>query len=423
MSSARPAPPLSDRERLELVHRLAQTGVQALPQLIDELVDANWTVRRAIVAALAAAETVAMPILIETLRRSRDNEAKIAGLVDALAASPQPIDELLLELTSDDNAAVVCDAAQILGRRESTRSVAKLKQLTQHQDDNVALAAVEALGRIGGKEALECLLVLAEGRNFFRTFPTIDILGRSGDSRVLPTLLALSGDPLYGAEAVRALGRLGDPSAVPALLEQLTRASGGLVGAIALSLVAIHDAAEARFGTSSSVERLLSSSSKVSELRQRLMLGLKRADASEQLALSQVLSWIGEESTVPSLLGLLRGPPAVAQGAALSLKRLGAVAERQLIAALQGASSEERRLLVPLLGGKQSARDQLMGCLEDEDPTVRALSCDALARTSDPAAVPAIFQLLSDADARVGQAALAAIQTLALVPATVIDAG
>ncbi len=228
----------------------------------------------------------------------------------------------------------------------------------------------------------------------------------------MPTLLALSADPLYGMEAVRALGRLGDPKAVPSLLDQLSRASGGLVGAIALALVALHEAAEDRFGTGLTIERELSGSAKVSELRQRLVLGLKRADAAEQLALSQILSWVGEESTVPYLLGLLRGAPAVAQGAALSLKRLAAVAEPQLIAALRSGTSEERRLLVPLLGGKLSARDQLVACLHDEDPTVRALSCDALARTSDPAAVPAIFPLLADADARVGQAALAAIQTL-----------
>ncbi len=412
MSSASTTPPVSEGERLERVKNLARAGLPLLPQLIDELVDPNWAVRRAVVAALAAAEPAVMPILIETLRHSRENEAKIAGLVDALSATAQAIDPLLLELVTDAQVAVVCDAVQILGRRESTRALPKLKELTQHADDNVALAAVEALGRIGGKEALESLLVLAESRNFFRTFPTIDILGRSGDSRALKTLLALSVDPLYGSEAVRALGRLGDISAVPALVAQLIRASGGLVGPIALSLVAIHEAAERRFGTGYTVERVLSSSDQLSELRQRLALGLKRADSAEQLALSQILSWIGEESTVPFLLGLLRGPPAVAQGALLSLKRLGAIAEPQLIDALHDGTSEERRLLVPLLGGKRSARDQLIACLADEDPTVRALSCDALARTSDPAAVPAIFPLLSDADARVGQAALAAIQTL-----------
>ncbi|HEY0464113.1 MAG TPA: HEAT repeat domain-containing protein, partial [Polyangiaceae bacterium] len=336
----------------------------------------------------------------------------IAGLVDALSATENTIDELLIELAEDHNVAVICDAAQILGRRESARGVPKLKALTQHADDNVALAAVEALGRIGGKEALEPLLVLAEGRNFFRTFPTIDILGRSGDSRALKTLLALAADPLYGAEAVRALGRLGDLSAVPSLLDQLTRATGGLVGAIALSLVGIHEAAERRFGTGSSVERMLSGSPKLSELRQRLALGLKRADTTEQLALTQILSWVGEESSVPSLLGLLRGAPTVAQSAAASLKRLGAIAEPQIIAALLNSTSEERPLLVPLLGGKLAARDALIACLEDDDPIVRALSCEALARSSDPTAVPALFPLLADADARVAQTALAAIQTL-----------
>ena len=412
MSSTSTSPLPSEREHLERVRELAQGGVPALPGLVSQLLDANWAVRRAVVAALAAAEPRAMPILVETLRSSRENEAKIAGLVDALSTTTNAIDELLLDLSSDDNVAVLCDAAQILGRRESTKAVPKLKQLTEHADDNVALAAIEALGRIGGKEALESLLLLAETRNFFRTFPTIDILGRSGDSRVLPTLLALSLDPLYGAEAVRALGRLGDPSAVPSLLDQLTRATGGLVGAIALSLVAIHETVEQRFGTASSVERLLTGSSKLSELRQRLSLGLKRADAVEQVALSQVLSWVGEPSTVPSLLGLLRGTPAVAQGAAASLKRLGSLAEPQLIDALQSGTSEERRLLIPLLGGRLAARDQLVLCLQDEDPMVRASSCEALARTSDPAAVPAIFPLLADADGRVAQAALAAIQTL-----------
>ncbi|HYQ44671.1 MAG TPA: HEAT repeat domain-containing protein [Polyangiaceae bacterium] len=412
MSSSSTSTLITERERLQHVAELAGAGLSTLPELVSELVDASWAVRRAVVASLAAAEPAAMPLLLGSLRSSREDEAKIAGLVDALSATANPIDELVLQLAEDHNVAVVCDAAQILGRRESARAVPKLKELTKHPDDNVALAAVEALGRIGGKEALDCLLILAQSRNFFRTFPTIDILGRSGDSRALETLLDLSTDPLYGAEAVRALGRLGDPSAVPALLEQLSRASGGLVGAIALALVAIRDAAEQRFGTGASVEQKLSNSAKPSELRQRLALGLKRADPAEQLALSQVLSWLGEESSVPLLLGLLRGAPAVAQAAVQSLKRLGPVADAPLLAALPSATSDERRLLVPLLGGKRSARDQLIECLADEDAAVRALTCDALARTADPAAVPAIFPLLGDADTRVSQAALAAIQTL-----------
>jgi HEAT repeat protein len=216
-------------DRITRVAELRRGGLSTLGELIEELPEATWAVRRAVVASLAESEPEAMPVLIHALCTARDNEARIAGLVDALSASQSDIDDAVLALTVDENPAVVCDAAQILGRRESALALPKLKELTAHSDDNVALAAVEALGRIGGREALESLLVLAESRNFFRTFPTIDVLGRSGDSRALPTLLKLAADPLYASEAVRALGRLADPTAVPALVELLAHSSGSLV--------------------------------------------------------------------------------------------------------------------------------------------------------------------------------------------------
>jgi HEAT repeat protein len=403
---------MTDAARLARIAELKQGGLSAVKELIEELVEPTWSVRRAVVAALAEAEPAAAPLLVAALRTARDSEARIAGLVDALGASHSDVDSLVLELTTDENAAILCDAAQILGRRESARALPKLKELTAHPDDNVALAAVEALGRIGGREAVDSLLALAETRNFFRTFPTIDVLGRSRDSRALPTLLKLAADPLYATEAVRALGRLGDSSAAPALVELFARSTGSAVCAIAVALVSMHEASEQRFGTGIAIERVLLAYPRLADLRRQLALASKRADASEQQALGQMLSWVGEESTVPTLLLLLRGAPAVAQVASASLKKLGSVAEPQLIEALRAGSSEERRLLVPILGGRRSARDALVACLEDEDPTVRALSCDALAKTSDPAAAPAIFRLLGDTDARVGQAAMAAIQSL-----------
>jgi HEAT repeat protein len=238
------------------------------------------------------------------------------------------------------------------------------------------------------------------------------VLGRSRDSRALATLSRLAVDPLYATEAVRALGRIGDMSAVPVLVDLLARSSGGVACAIAMALVSIYDASEQRFGTGAAVQRALLTSERVADIRRQLTLALKRADSSEQVALGKALAWVGEESTIPTLIGLLRAAPEVAQVAAASLRKLGAVAEPLLLEAIRKGSSEERRALVPIVAGKLSARDQLVACLDDDDPTVRALSCDALAKTSDAGAAPAIFRLLGDSDARVGQAALAAIQSL-----------
>jgi HEAT repeat protein len=408
------APARSEREqeRLERVEALRFDGAAAVPALLAELVEPSWAVRRAVVAVLAAGDRDTALRLCEALRTARDNEAKIAGIVDALATSKADVDDVLVALTSDPNPAVVCDAVQILGRHETERALPALEMLTEHADDNVALAAVEALGRIGGKRAVDSLLKLARSRNFFRSFPAIDALGRARDPRALETLLELAAEPLYAIEAVRALGRLGDPAAAPQLARLVASSGESIVRTIALALVAIHDQSKRQFGTGLAVERAFMTSPRLPALRQQLVQSVKRADRAEQLALGQVLAWIGDESTVPALLSLLEGPGPVAQVAAASLKQLAGVAEPQLLEALREGSSARRRLLVPIVGGRAAARDALLECLADEDATVRSLACDALARLSDPTVVPALFPLLTDTDGRVAQAALGAIQSL-----------
>lgn len=401
-----------ERERIRHVEALRFDGAAAVPALLAELVEPAWAVRRAVVSVLAAGDRETALALCTALEQSRDDEAKVAGIVDALAASKADVDDVLIELARSSNPAVVCDAVQILGRHESEAALPVLEALSEHADDNVALAAVEALGRIGGKGAVDSLLKLARSGNFFRSFPAIDALGRARDPRALETLVKLAGEALYAPEAVRALGRLGDPAAAPDLVRLAAGASESLLRNIALALVAIRDQSKRQFGSGAAVERAFFASPRLPALRQQLVQSVKRADTAEQLALGQVLAWIGDESTVPTLLSLLEGPGAVAQVAAASLKQLSSVAEPQLVEALRESNAARRRLLIPVIGGRAAARDALVECLEDGDPAVRALACDALARLSDPTIVPALFTLLGDPDGRVAQAALGAVQSL-----------
>lgn len=412
MTHGTQAPERSERERIRRLDALRFDGSAAVPELLAELVAPSWAVRRAIVAVLAAGDHDTALRLCGALRTERDDEAKLAGIVDALSASKADIDDVLIELTRDPNPAVVCDAAQVLGRHGNKRSLPALEALTTHQDDNVALAAVDALGRIGGKGAVDSLLRLAASRNFFRSFPAIDALGRAGDARAVPTLLKLTGEAIYAPEAVRALGRLGDPSSVPPLVRLLETVSDSLVCSIALALVAIRDRSRQQFATGAVVERALVTSRALPALRQKLVQSVKRADPAEQLALGQLLAWIGDETTVPTLLALLDAPGTIAQVAGASLKQLADVAEPQLLDALREGTPERRRFLIPIVAGRSAARDVLVECLEDDDPGVRALACDALARVSDPSVVPALFTLFADLDRRVAQAAVGAVQSL-----------
>jgi HEAT repeat protein len=402
-----------DRSQVEAVEQLARRGVASLDALVAGLDTPSWAVRRAVVGALSRLGTPAVPPLREVLTHRRDSEARLAAAVEALVASSGDVEGLLEPLGEDPNPAIVCDVAQVLGRRRGRRSVPMLARLTVHPDDNVAVAAIEALGRIGGGAAVDALLAALGSGNFFRIFPAIDVLGRSGDPTVVPALLGLLADPFYALEAARALGRTGQEAAVPALVGLVRRGNDALVRAAAVALVDIHEAQMQRFGGARAVKVGLRSGHDAPMLGRRLAQCITGADSAEKTALARLLSWVGGQEAAAGLLKLLDGPdPAVARSAASALAELGSEADSQILQALRDGDSARRRVLLPLVGRKAVSVPDVLVCLEDRDASVRALAADTLSRIGDPSAVPALFARLVDEDPRVVQATVGAIQSL-----------
>ncbi|WP_223639382.1 HEAT repeat domain-containing protein [Corallococcus sp. EGB] len=403
-----------DRARVEEVEQLARRGPVSLPVLVQGLDAPSWAVRRAVVSALARLGTPAVGPLCEVLRHRRDNEARIAAAVDALVAATGEVEARVEALGDDPNPAIVCDAAQVLGRRRSRRSVPLLSRLIVHPDDNVAVAAIEALGRVGGGAAVDALLASLGSGNFFRIFPAIDVLGRSGDPTVVPALMALLSDPFYVLEAARALGRTGQEAAVPALVSQLQRGNDAVVRVAAVALVEIHDAQVQRFGGARTVPSVLrSSSADPHPTGRRLAQVIAGADAGEKTAVARLLGWVGGADAAVGLLKLLDSQDlGVSRAAAAALGELGAEADAQILQALREGDSSRRRVLLPLVGKRSAAVPDVLLCLEDRDATVRALAAETLSRIGDTSAVPALFARLSDEDPRVSQAVVGAIQSL-----------
>ena len=396
-----------DRAQVEAVEQLARRGAGSLEQLVAGLDTSSWAVRRAVVGALARLGTPAVEPLREVLSHRRDSEARLAAAVEALVASSGDVEGALEPLAEDPNPAIVCDIAQVLGRRRSRRSVPILARLTVHADDNVAVAAIEALGRVGGGAAVDALLAALGSGNFFRIFPAIDVLGRCGDPIVVPALLGLLPDPFYALEATRALGRTGQEAA------QLRRGNDALVRAAAVALVDIHEAQVQRFGGARAVQATLRGDGDSALLGRRLAGAITGADSAEKAALSRLLGWVGGQDAAAGLVKLLDGPdPTVARAAATALAELGSDADAQILQALRDGDSARRRVLLPLVGRRTASVPDIMVCLEDRDPGVRALAADTLSRIGAPVAVPALFERLVDEDPRVVQAAVGAIQSL-----------
>ncbi|GAC1345761.1 MAG: hypothetical protein NVSMB23_22320 [Myxococcales bacterium] len=399
-----------DRLRIERVEQLAGAPTPEVASLLPLLSDRSWAVRRAVVAALAAAGDVAVGGLAEVLRAGRDSETRIAAAVDALAASRGDVESAMLALIRGAVAApILCDAAQVLGRRRSENGVAALEGLTRHPDDNVAVAAVEALGRIGASAGLDALIAILGSGNFFRTFPAVDVLGRSRDSRAIPPLIGLLDDPLFAVEAARALGRMGALAGVPPLASLLRRANDALARATAVALCAIHGHAVTYLGSGEPVELALRSAIDPFPVVQRLAQAVASASAEEQEALCSVLAWMRDPAAAATLISLLDVIPGAAGSAG---RALGRARDPPRLEALRVGGSSRRALLLPLVGARSRSGAEAMVCLQDDDPAVRVLACNALARIGDTSAVPALFRLLGDPDPMLAQAAIGAIQSL-----------
>jgi HEAT repeat protein len=186
----------SEEERTGLRSTLLHVGADTVTPLVRELVAAtDVSARRAYRDALVALDHVGVP--------------------------------LLEDMVGDERWFVVRNMVGILGEIRSADAIEHFRRTIEHSDARVRRETVLALSKVGGEEAVP---LLAKGLND----PETALRGAAALGLGL-TKLSVAVGPLLNRlphesdaevelEIVRALGRVGDPRAVPVLAE---RASGG----------------------------------------------------------------------------------------------------------------------------------------------------------------------------------------------------
>jgi HEAT repeat protein len=399
----------AERRRVADVERLHGAGT--VDALVGYLSDPSWSVRRSAIAALARLGDAAIGALCEVLRARGPDEGRLAAAVEALVASSGDADPAVLALAESEDSALVCDAAQVLGRRRCAAALPLLARLASGASDNVSLTAVEAIGRIGGHTAVNLLVAAVHSGNFFRVFPAIEVLGKTGDPRSVKPLASLLERPHYAVEAARALGHGGQDAAARPLADVLVSASDEVVVAASTALGEIHDRLAAQFGPQPTVVEALGRLDTVATSR-RLVKCLAVVDAPGRAALCRVLGWVGGPESARALLELIAAEPDALEAASASLERLADDADPFLRAALRTGDPPQRLVLLPVLAKRRTPPQDLIVCLADPDADVRKAACDALGKLGDRDAVSPLFDALADADAAVSQAASVAIQSI-----------
>lgn len=244
------------------------------------------------------------------------------------------------------------------------------------------------------------LLRVLESSNQAARAAAIDLLGEHGDSAAAPALRTALGSPdaAVRTRAAAALGRLRDIASVPPLCRALEY-GGDLPMVAAWALGEIGDPRA------------------VPELLEVLRSGERAAEGDLRRTAAIALGRIGDESAVPALCEALRDPVIeVRESAAEALEMLASpLAVPALCAALAVPQDRVRLRVVAALERIRDERavEALARCFDEASPVVRGKVLRALAAIGSEQGLPTLCRGLGDRKVDVRREAAEALRILA----------
>jgi HEAT repeat protein len=402
---------------------------------LDEKLTALEEVRKA-----KGDRTKAVPYLAEVLKQvpqARGEAAIALGEIGDPAAVKPLIEAVDQRATDRETREANRHIADALGALRAREAVPLLLQLTSSSDGFTQVAAVDALGQIGDAAAVDRLVAMAtaDGGEPFTAKKALLALGRIGDPRAVPAVLRMLfyerpgvsffpeaafatsqiGTPMAGpllavlegkdaelaawarsngvvpgalyAKAAQLLGDVGDPRAVPALVQKL----GYQDAMIDVEYFVRVYAAE-------SLGRMRAREA----VRPLAELAAREKEPAARVQFCDALARIGDPSAVPLLKGpAAAGPFDVRAPLLTAISQLGGEAEHAFIEAAKardcGACPEGHRraydaMLARLDAAKRCGTDT--GCwadrLDDDESGVRDRAALEVGRAGAAPQAPAL---------------------------------
>ncbi len=341
----------------------------------------------------------------DVLAADGDRE-RASGLYDALVAGKAP---------SPIRMAAARGAVAVRGADGITRLIEYLRSA----DDGLFRTGLWALQRlVPGKDAARSVLSTLDTFSRDRQPIIIEALGRRGDGSAVPQLIELAGadDPALRRAVIGALAVLGGQDALAALarLVAVPDADTAAAAREALSTLPREDVATAAAGllqSSKAPERAAAVGvilrMRLAGFSDRLAQACRDADAGVRLAAIGAVGALGHAQTASVLLDTVVAPRTPAEGPAsesalIALAvRLGDSARVSELAAshMTTAAPEARSRLVRILGalGAATGLGAVRGSLKDSDAGVRAEALEALCAWPTADAAPDLLKLASEA--------------------------
>ena len=206
--------------------------VSRADKVLAELRPAVKTAKAAKAARERKDDIAALPVLVEKCA-SPDARVRREAVLELGRIGDPGSAPTLVKLLNDDDEKVRINAILGLGWMQSKAAVPELIKLANGNDLPMRRRALQALGQIGDAKAIDALLANVSNKDYFVSENAIMALGWLKARAAVPGLLKIisSNDPKNPEQrglmlaAIRALGHIGDATALPSL-EKLALEAG-----------------------------------------------------------------------------------------------------------------------------------------------------------------------------------------------------
>lgn len=382
-------------------------GNEAMELILSALGDQSWRVRKTAEEALEGflGDEGLVPSLISALR-SGENAGLRNSAAAVLVRVGGPAVPYLKEAINDPDRDIRKFAADILGEIGGGTSASTLIGALRDPDDNVRSAAAEALGKIGGSEvinALVSILTCTEDDLWLR-FSALEALGKIGKGIPLEPIVRLLEDRLLRKAAFDALGKSGDPKALPHLVKGFRDKGRGSREAAVCNFMQIYNAIPAADrGAVDEDVKANGDSRMLSELLDSSSLQVKKGAVV-------ALGIMGSGADPARLIGIA-SDERMQEAVTEALVRMGDTGLEALINAFPKSEERMKAYICKVLGvmSGEKAEKTLITALSDSYGHTRQSAALSIAELGYIRALPFLIPLLVDEYEDVEEAAVKAI--------------
>ncbi len=363
---------------------------------------ASLRVRRGAVAALAAkdpAET--LPGLLQALAGEGNAAARGSAGDVLLRYGKAIVGPLTRALDPDQHRDRTIQLLVVLGRIPGRETVEAVLPLAAHGDASVAAAAIGCLGALKDPACVPILLAVLDSGERWQTFYAIDALGEVGHAAAVKRLVPLIGDSYYRKAVLRALGKIGDESAVPPLVEALVSGDPRPDRTALAALNAMVDGSRTGAGREGLIARMREELARQAGegLADDLATLVEGGEREVRRQAARVLGWLGGARAIPPLMAAL-AEPGLVETAGSALQDLGRHFSAEILAEALALplSADGLRRVIEAVGSNPTpgSEEFLVSALAHEEDEVRQAAAAALADRADRQHMEVLVAALGD---------------------------